>query len=370
MGRKLPSYWPEILSELYSSIKQAVIVADLDGNILAANETSCQLLGYGTSELDGQELSLLFTEEDLVFFYPNIMYLAKGGRSFEGEVMLKNKEGDTFFAFLIFKSFPVAHEDTTLIGVSFHNIDRQKQFDRLLRETHFEDLVKVANGIAHELRNPLTGIGGLVNRLYKTCQESPSQQKYYEFILSNVKRIEAIVKNIERLANLPKPVFKPESIRDIFESATESFLPRAKEKNVEIIIESETDPVYLDKNLMKVALSILIENALDAIINQGRITLSSECDGKECKLTVSDTGTGIKPDDLPFLFVPFFSTKADGTGIDLSIVKRIVESHGGRLSVQSTLGKGSAVSLELPLERRRKIRIDRLSADDVAAAEA
>jgi signal transduction histidine kinase len=84
--------------------------------------------------------------------------------------------------------------------------------------------------------------------------------------------------------------------------------------------------------------------------------INSRVEDARCRVDVSDTGSGIAPENLVYIFKPFFSTKADGTGLDLAVLKRIMEIHGGQVDVQSKLDEGTTFSLVFPLERRREIR--------------
>ena len=102
--------------------------------------------------------------------------------------------------------------------------------------------------------------------------------------------------------------------------------------------------------------SILIANALDALSEGGKITVYNETADDFCKIYISDTGSGISPDDMPHIFNPFFSTKPDGAGIDLATAKRVMDSHGGRIEVTSNEEKGTTFTLFFPLERRHPLR--------------
>ena len=116
----------------------------------------------------------------------------------------------------------------------------------------------------------------------------------------------------------------------------------------------------IDKSLIVRAFSILIGNALDAMPQGGELTLFSETDNNECRAYVRDTGTGISPEDLPYIFNPFYRTKPAGIGIDLAVVKRIMKRHSGRVDATSTPGEGTTFLLAFPLERRRSIRVSSL----------
>jgi signal transduction histidine kinase len=119
----------------------------------------------------------------------------------------------------------------------------------------------------------------------------------------------------------------------------------------------EDTALRVDQTLVVKALFVILENALDALPESGRICVSCTGGEIEYRISVTDNGCGIDPKDLPFVFNPFFSTKADGAGMDLATVKRIMDSLSGRIEVTSTKGKGTTFVLVFPIERRRAIRI-------------
>jgi signal transduction histidine kinase len=116
----------------------------------------------------------------------------------------------------------------------------------------------------------------------------------------------------------------------------------------------------VDKSLVVRAFSILVENALDALPEGGLMLIRSETDENQCKIYIADQGVGISSGDLPYIFNPFYRTKPTGVGIDLAVVKQIMNRHGGRVEVESKPGEGTTFLLVFPLERRRPIRMSRL----------
>ncbi len=347
---------PQIVDEMLAGLNHALILAEPDGTVVFAARAVENVLGYRQEELQGGLLSAIFTPEDLSYLYPNLLFLSGRGSSFEGEVMLRRKNGANFFAYLTVHPCSSNGDGHYFVACGVHDIDKQKMLERSLRETHYEDLVKVANSIAHELRNPLVGIGGFVTRLYNSSPMGLEQDKYYQFIIKNLQRIESLVKNIEFLITLPKPYFTPEKVGDLVERAAEPYLERMSGGNVEFVNDVEDDTVMVDRELLALVFSIMIENSIEAMPKGGRLGFSGGINGDYCRITVSDTGVGIAPEDMPHIFSPFFSTKADGEGIDLAVLKRIVESHLGRLEVESRPGEGTTFILWFPLERRRRIR--------------
>ncbi len=332
-------------------------MADADGNILMANEAVETVLGYTPRELNNRNLSLIFTPEDLNYFYPNLLRLGRKGAPFQGEVLLVTKNNARFFAFIIFRTFDDHSLNKSFNFICIRDIHTQKQLEKASAETNYEDLVKVANGVAHELRNPLVGIGGFVKRLYDKCNAVHEHADYYDHIISNIKKIEVIIKKVEFMAKLPKPSFSMENMRDVIENAVQPYLPSLEKREIEVTLQVDRTVLKLDRELIIRVFSIFIENAMDALSVDGSIMVNSSTHNNHCEIDFSDTGRGISAEDLPFIFNPFFSTKADGAGIDLAVVKRIMEGHGGSINARSEEGRGASFTLRFPLERRRAIRI-------------
>ncbi len=347
----------EIADIVMSCVHHAVMVTDMEGRILFAGPGSRQVLGYGPEELQGRSLSILFTPEDMTYFYENLFTLARRQESFEGQIMLMRKDQSRFFAFMIMKPRTNSSEEKNIVVVSLQDIDREKRIERSMRENQYEDLVKIANGVAHELRNPLVSIGGFMRRLYKSCRSVDEHDRYYEFILVNLKKIERLVEKVDAFSMIPKPCLVLESVKSIVERTLVLHADDFKNKAVQLNLELEEMVLRADQALVSKALSVLIENALDALPKGGKLSVSCASRDTEWRLSVTDNGCGIDPKDMPFLFNPFFSTKADGAGIDLAGVKRIMDSLSGRVEVTSTKGKGTTFVLVFPVEKRRAIRI-------------
>ncbi len=348
------------LQNLMACFQEAIIVADTDGNILMANEAVESIFGHLPEEFHNKRLSLIFTPEDLTYLYPNLLRLARKGMPFEGEVLLTTKNNARFFAFIRLRSFYDTTLNKSFVFVSVTDINEQKQFEKTSNGSNYEDLVKVANGVAHELRNPLVGIGGFINRLHAKCNALHEHAHYYDHIIRNLKKIEIVVRKVEYLAKLPVPSLSVEEMRNVALEGIQPYRSTLKERGVALEVLLDGITLKCDRGLLIRIFSILMENAMDAMGQGGTITVRGTVGKNLCKIDFSDTGPGISEEDLPFIFNPFFSTKADGAGIDLAIVKRIVEGHGGTAHVRSKQGHGATFSLRFPLERRRAIRISEI----------
>ncbi len=350
---------PELWDEIMSSIHQTIIVVDLDGRVLFASPLVSNLLGYAPEEITGELFSIILTPEDLNCFYPNLLFLARTGRTFEGEVMLRRKHGERFIAHLVLRSRFSPREGREIILACLQDIDQQKRIEKAFKDNQYEALVKVANGIAHEIRNPLVGIGGFINRLFKSCEEAHVHRGYYDQIIKNLHKIENLVKKVEYFACLPKPTFGEVRLAELVSEAMKVYMARLEERGIRLHMRIDDAILPVDRDLMTRAVSILVENSLDALKRGGRISITSDPEGEGYQLSVIDNGGGISPADLPFIFNPFFSTKPEGAGIDLAIVKRIMEMHSGEVRVESQQGEGATFTLLFPMERRRAIRVTR-----------
>ena len=348
-SRKL---WEDVLA----AIQHVILIADMEGRILFSGPAAHRMLGYKPEEFSGENLSILFTAEDLKCLYPNLLYLAGRRLNFDGEIMLVRKDETRFIGYVVAQPCIDDAAGCSMVVICIQDIDRQKQLERAFVKNHYQDLVRIANGIAHEIRNPLVGVGGFVNRIMKTCTCGNEVKKYYEPIIANLRKIENLVKKVEYFAHLPKPVFRDVGVDEVVGAAVLPYREELALRGIALELDLCSDVVAVDRELVERALTVLMDNAMDVLPTGGRISVTARIEESFCVIRFSDDGSGITPEDMPFIFNPFFSTKADGAGIDLAVVRRIAESHGGGVRVESVPGKGTTFILKLPMERRRAIR--------------
>lgn len=346
-------FWSEILS----SIKQAILIADCDAQILTANRAAGKILGCHLPDIHGMNFSEFVTPEDLTCFYPNLIYLSRQGHTFEGEIMLVRRDTSRFIAHLTMQPHIDPKSDEKVLFFCLQDTESNKQIEQASAKDHYQDLIKIADGIAHEIRNPLVGIGGFANRLYKGCSEDLNNRMYFDYLMNNLRKIENLIKKVEFFAKLPKPVFDDTELKGLLADTLQVYRQRFEERGITVSFDVDEVRLCIDKELIVRAISVFIENALDAVPEGGNIGIGTEIVDQDCiAIRIADNGKGISSEDLPYIFNPFFSTKPEGAGMDLAIVKRIAESHGGTVHVTSTPGDRTSFSLQLPIEKRRSIR--------------
>jgi PAS domain S-box-containing protein len=351
-------------------VQVAFIVTDVHSKILYANRYTKHLFGYAREEIEGQRMRALFLEEDLTYFLPNIIYLSLYKNGFEGEALLRQKNGTKVFTHLYTTTFKEGRE--IFISFAFQEIQRLKNLERERMEMErWANLGVMVEGIAHQIRNPIVAIGGYSQRLMKTFSPSPKGKSYLHRILQETKRLETMIQRLEEYVLFPKPTFQRERVEKVVETVLQTFSKEAAEKGVFLNLEARAlegeGDFFIDKDLMAKALFYILENSMEAVTQipmgkKGRVVrVSLHGNGGSIGISVSDRGEGIPKKNLERIFEPFFSTRPDRVGLGLTFAKRVVEEQGGSIMVESRLKKGTTVTLTFPKDRRRILRREKIS---------
>lgn len=228
-------------------------------------------------------------------------------------------------------------------------IDRDRKIQKKLeKDRYLTGLGQTAATIAHDLKNPLISILGFARRL-KAGKGDPGQG--LQTIIDSAIQMEEIVKDV---LNFAKPVqlnAKEEDLRGIVEQAAGWCRKKADEARVTLFSEFPAEPMIknVDSVRLQRALANLISNAVEASPPGREVRLTLKKDQEKLLIIVRDQGVGMDQETMENVFLPFFSKKAQGTGLGMAIVKKVIEAHQGNISIQSWPGKGTEVRIELPL---------------------
>ena len=355
---------------LLDLVQVAFIVTDAHSKILYTNRYTERLFGYSREEVEGERIRILFLEEDLTYFLPNIIYLTLYKNGFEGEALLRQKNGTKIFVHLYTTTFK--EEGEVFISMSFQEIQRLKRLEReRLEMERWASLGMMVEEIAHQIRNPIVAIGGYTQRLLKGFSSSLKGKSYLHQILQEAKRLESMVQRVEEYVLIPKPTFQKERVQEVVEMVVQKFSKEVTEKGVSINLETgalkgEGD-FFIDKALLARALFYILENSVDAVAQvpmgkKGRVVKVSLLGNKEnIGISISDRGEGIRKKNMDRIFEPFFSTRPDRVGLGLTFAKRVVEDQGGNIQVESRLKRGTTITLTFPKDRRRILRREQIS---------
>jgi signal transduction histidine kinase len=224
-----------------------------------------------------------------------------------------------------------------------------------LERTHrLEAWAEMARQVAHEIKNPLTPIQLSAEHLRRVHADrgeplSPVLDNCVETILRQVALLRQIAAEFSAFASPPAPRPAPVSVAELVEDVVLPYRTGLGDRiQLEMVVAPDLPRVQVDRTLVARALVNVVENALHAMPGRGVLRIVAERDGEGVRLTVADTGVGMDPEALARVFEPYFSTKASGTGLGLTIAKRNLESHGGRITVESARGRGTTVTLWLP----------------------
>ncbi len=210
----------------------------------------------------------------------------------------------------------------------------------------------LAASTAHEIRNPLTGIKGLVQLLSEKHNDK-QDQFYFSVIEKEISRINQIVSEFLILGKPTMEDFEIMNLKDVVLELNPIIESEVNLVNVEyeLNIKSKQLEVLGVRDQMKQVILNIIKNALESIEEEGKLSLKLSEVNRQAVLTISDTGVGITEQDLEKIFEPFFTSKECGTGLGLVVCRRIIESFGGEINISSNLNKGTSVEISLPLAK-------------------
>jgi signal transduction histidine kinase len=257
-------------------------------------------------------------------------------------------------------SFAGRNDEIGDLGRNFNSMARQLRDRRdhlqqihqteMSRAEHLATLGELAAGLAHELRNPLAGIAGVIDVLGQDIQNGDPAKEIWKDVRNEIHNIQRILND---LLEYTRPQAPHKLVSDV-NATIEQAIHRAEQQALSrpirfVLVKGAPLAVEHDSALIGQVLLNLLLNAIQSIQTEGLIEVRVDSDEKAAHISVIDNGQGISPTHVAQVFRPFFSTKKHGTGLGLSLAQRIAEGHGGLIEVTSTPGKGSQFTLHLPL---------------------
>jgi len=235
--------------------------------------------------------------------------------------------------------------------------------NELIHIERIASLGKLSSSVAHEINNPLSGILVYTKLIYKQlsnpelyASKRDSMLKHLKLIENETKRCGEIVKGLLDFSRKEQEDFESKHLHKILQETYELMTHPIKIANINFLTDfnAKSDLIFCSPNQIKQACVAILVNASEAVLENGEIVISTKNpDIDSIRVEISDNGIGIPEDDIPHIFEPFFSTKRDtsGIGLGLAIVHGIIKSHNGNLEVKSELGKGTTISITLPIIR-------------------
>ena len=343
------------LQGILANMVEGVLVLDRQGRILLMNEALRRMLPGADAAAIGRPFIEAFRHHQLNEFVDAVLDAGQGRR---GEVVLVTPEERTFslqasVARPELTEGPAQNERSVRVIIVFHDMTELKRLERVRKDF-------VAN-VSHELKTPLTSIKGYVEALLDGAKDEPEKCAHFLGIIQkHTESLNAILSDLLQLSTVESDVYRWKRdvvpVADLLERSARVLRPVAERRRQTLTIRPCPGSLRLcgDLDRLTEALVNLLDNAVKYTPEGGAVTVEASAADGGVRMTVADTGLGIPPKELSRIFERFYrvdrarSREPGGTGLGLSIVKHIIEAHGGRIAVQSTVGKGSSFTVFLP----------------------
>ncbi len=323
-------------AEAYDGEEGLKLVAEYNPDLI--------ILDVMMPKLDGYEVCQRLKSDENTKYIPVLMLTAKG------EVEDKVKGLDIGADHYLAKPFDYKEVSARVRSLVATKAAREK----LVEEEKLEALEQMMEEVAHEIRNPLTSIGGFARRVYDRLPQGDPNKKYMEMIINDVARLENMMKELLELETAAISYRERTNINDVIMEALKSFEQDLEDRGIEAKTElgDNLPLISIDQEQMKMALANLIKNSIEAMQDKLKILkITSHISDGRMEIQVSDTGKGIPKDKIKNIFDPFFTSKTRGPGVGLTLTLKIIQEHRGSVSVESEPGKGTIFTIRLPLKR-------------------
>jgi len=353
----------ETLETVFNTIKDGILVVDPAGIIQYANAAARALIGLNEKDVGSARLWKVMPDlARALDFTPRVSGDTPPARALTREIEITYPERRHVRLYVV----PLAPDRKRGAEGQFAIIlsditEEQRSTRDLIESERLDSVVMLAAGVAHELGNPLNSMNihlQLIERHLAKLKDSAATKKIKQsadICVAEVERLDGIIRNfLEAIRPQPPDLVEVDLLALLAEVLA---LQQQELENLGIRVEVEVvqapPPVLGDRNQIKQVFFNLLKNAMEAMERGGRLRIAARADDAWVHLAFADNGVGIAQADLPRVFQPYFSTKRGGHGLGMMIVQRILRAHGGQIALESTVGKGTTVTLQFPLKNRR-----------------
>jgi two-component system sensor histidine kinase HydH len=327
-----------------------LVTIDPEGKITSFNQTAEAVLRRSSGEVVGKRANEILPEQ---------LWTIIDERKNKRDIIERDMDcalGDGKTVSLEASVSSLFGDSGELLGdvLLFRDLTEVQELKREVeRNRRLASIGRLAAGIAHEIRNPLSSIKGFATYFKERYREVPEDQKTAEIMVQEVERLNRVIGQLLEFARPMKLNKKQASIHEVITYSLKMVQNQVQDKGVTINtnLSPEIKNVSIDTDRISQVFLNLYLNAIEAMEHGGTLRIDSSMDEESSRVTIviSDTGAGIKMEDLVHVFDPYFTTKQSGTGLGLAIVHRIIEAHGGEVRLESKPGRGTAVRIILPL---------------------
>lgn len=335
-------------SEMVASLPEGIIATQPDGVVTFINNIASDMFGINRNRAKGKAIADILPRQ----VHTILVSLLEGRDVQEREIEIARSDGGVLP--LAIMATTILTDDKQSIGemIVLRDLSQIKQLQREVQQQ--EKMAAIGNlaaGVAHEVRNPLSSIKGYATYFSGLFEEESSNKKAADIIISEVERLNRVISELLEVAR-PSDIQRRDTQLDSLLESTLDLVKQEAENSGVVISTAISDGLplmSLDPDRFSQALINLYLNAIQAMKDDGgTMEILAATEHGHVSLTISDTGCGIPPSDVGKIFDPYYTSKSTGTGLGLSIVHKIIEAHGGKIDVDSTLGRGTTFKIQLP----------------------
>ncbi len=339
------------------ALDQSAIVAttDVPGKIKYVNDKFCEISKYNRSELIGQDHRLLNSAYHSPEFMRGLWRTIAQGNVWRGELRNRAKDGSLYWVDTTIVPFlDESGKPWQYMAIRYDITQRKAQEQRLRDQAALTSIGEMAAVVAHEVRNPLAGIRGGVQLLSTLFPDEAEGRELIDSIVARIDSLNAVLSDLLTFARVRELKPADLDVRAFLQDLSASLKLDPAMRGVEILmVDVPDDTIAVDVDQLRLVLMNLLLNAAQAMNNTGRIVVTARLTRGAFELAIADAGPGIPPEVRDRVFEPFFTTKHRGTGLGLPTARRLVEAHGGELSIDPpSVGRPTGTTVRITLPRR------------------
>lgn len=346
----------DIYYSLFNSLDQGHVIIDEKGIVVMANQRVFTLVPYQRKyrnrPLEGMNLRECLSDEDLAQYVEDVINGKEKGEKRDFTIQVGSELRTLRVSFRRLYSDKNQYMDIVIADIS----EEIRKETRLRRSESLASMTTMAAGVAHEIKNPLAAMQIHTQLMRKAFQRYGSMDeskadKYLSVIEEETQHLNKIAVDFLFAVKPMEVELRLGLLNDAVDEVVSFLMPEAEEKGIEVIttLDSFIPRIEFDSRLIKQALLNLVQNAFAAMSEGGKLDIISKNEGDFISLRIRDTGCGIPEEKLSKIFEPYFTTKASGTGLGLTLVYKIMKEHNGDIHVKSEEGKGTEFILEFPV---------------------
>ncbi|HSV49371.1 MAG TPA: CHASE4 domain-containing protein, partial [Candidatus Acidoferrales bacterium] len=338
------------LESILQASPDAIVVIDLNGIFIDCNSRVSEISGFDRKELVGQPaLSFVAKShyQEYIEKYRPLVTKHKGVIRYETRFVKKDGEFPAEYSISTIRN--EQDQPVGYVGIIRDVTEKKLLEQRLLRSQRLAAIGELASMVGHDLRNPLAAIRNADYYMKKKCVEcnKPEVMTMLGVVDKAIDHANCIINDLLEYSKEIRLDIAPSSPKRLLEKALPMIVVP---ENIQLIDSTTYTELRVDETKVTRVYVNLLKNAIDALPEGGTIEVKSWQENDDVSISFTDNGQGIPPEMLAKIFSPLFTTKAQGMGLGLSISKRVVEAHGGKISVVSEVGKGTAFTLTFPVE--------------------